>query len=117
MKLKINKFTSKNIQTSRGDAEVYNFQSGGQWYSSFAATWNKDWHEGMELEVADSQIRRKEKNGKIYLTIMAPARPSTSTNTNNASQDRVLDALRLIYKELQEIKKAVGIKAEGELRR
>lgn len=110
MKLKISRLTTKTIDTTRGEAVVFNFQSGGQWYSSFAATWNKNWHEGTELEIADSQIKSRQKNGKTYLTITAPARQSTNAN---ASQDRILDALRLIYKDLQEIKKTLGIKAEA----
>jgi hypothetical protein len=116
MKMTISRFTSKDISTSRGDATVLNFQANGKWFSAFRGTWNEDWRNGITIEVAESQIKTNEKNGKTYTNITAPAKAQAQAQGGNgasgAASDRVINALVAIYKDLQLIKLKLEITDE-----
>lgn len=114
MKMTITRFSSKDIVTARGDATVLNFNAGGKWYSAFLGSWNGHWGNGTVIEIDPAQIKENTKNGKTFLNISAPAKAQSgngagnSANGNSAS-DRMVNGLAIIYKDLQAIKKKLGI--------
>jgi hypothetical protein len=109
MKLTIRRFKTKDITTSRGAATLLTFESGGEWYSSFAASWNNHWQEGTVIDIDPAQIKEKEKNGKLYLNIAAPTK---AQGQSGPGSDRVIRALETIWKDLQLIKRNLGIEQE-----
>ena len=115
MKLTISRYSTKTIQTSRGDSLVCNFNAGGKWYNAFVGKWNENWKDGMTVEVLDSQITSKEKNGKTYWNVNAPPKEDKAAQSSK-NEERILSGLAFIYKQLEqvnkelyEIKKKLGI--------
>jgi hypothetical protein len=114
VRLTIERFSSKHIKTTKGDSILLNFQAGGVRYNAFAGDWNAHWKNGTVLDVDPSQIKINEKDGITFTNIRAPAnaRPETESASGNASADtteRTLKAVTLIYRDVQKIKKALGI--------
>lgn len=110
IKLTISRYTTKQITTTKGEATVFNFNGGGKWYNGFVGKWNKDWKDGVTIEVAESQINTTERNGKKYLNINAPPKAAQGApGANPEDIKRILKALEIIYKDLQEIKAALFI--------
>jgi hypothetical protein len=115
MKLTISNLATKEITTTYGPRKVYRFSAAGQWYDAFAGTWNQGWRDGLEIEVGPAQIKSRMKDGKIYLTISAPAptrlveegsAPISSGSAPAGSQAIVL--LESILNELRAIKASLG---------
>jgi hypothetical protein len=106
VKLKISRFKTKDIITGKGPAKVHNFQASGEWYSSFAGSWNAHWKDGIEIELDEKQIAKVEKNGKTFRNIYR----ATKGTGNAGFEQRVLKALGMIWKDVQEIKKHLAIK-------
>lgn len=103
--LTISRLKTKEITTRNGPTSLHNFQSGGIWYSSFVGSWNEDWENGMELILDDSQIKRVEKDGKVFNNINEPAGEKKKGGRSKDFEDRVINALALIWKDVQAIKK------------
>lgn len=73
--LTIKSISEKTVKTQYGDKTLYNLsftENPEIPVSSFRGQWNKDWKEGTQIEVDDSQWQSREYNGKIYWTLKAP---------------------------------------------
>jgi hypothetical protein len=74
MKLRIDSLAMREIRTQRGLAQVYDLTlSDGRNYDAFVGSWNCAWQKGEEIEIDSEQIQRREKGGRIYHTLRAPA--------------------------------------------
>lgn len=102
MTLTLKYLKEQTVQTRRGEATKWNFQSDGVWYSAFQGEWNQGWQDGMTIEVDDDQVTSTEKDGKVYWNVLAPGRGSKS-KPNNSGDEAVLKGLREIYKKLAEL--------------
>jgi hypothetical protein len=110
MKLLIESLSSKEIATRKGPARVLRFQSAGLWYS-FAGSWNAHRQNGLEIESADDQIKRSEKDGGTYLNIQAPAKANRAAQgADNEKLDRILRGVETLWREIQEVKAALNLK-------
>lgn len=110
LKLTISRYSTKEITTTRGKSMTCNFNADGKWYNAFVGSWNKNWANGMTVEIDDSQIKTTQKGDKTYLNINAP--PKAATGAPGANPDdikRILKGIEMIYKDLQEIKAALFI--------
>lgn len=107
--LTISRLNTKSITTSRGDASIHNFKSGSVWYSAFVGSWNEDWQDGTVLELDEKRIVRNQKNGKTYLNIVPPPKSGGRSKRSAEFEQRVLKALEVLWRDMQEIKKALKI--------
>jgi hypothetical protein len=74
VKLRIESLAMREIRTQHGLAQVYDLTlSNGQSYDAFVGSWNCAWQKGQEIDIDSEQIGRREKGGRIYQTIRAPA--------------------------------------------
>jgi hypothetical protein len=108
----LNKTTAK---TKYGDKEKWLLNADdGKTYDSFIGLWNKDWQEGQEIEVKETQITNREYNGKTYWSIQAPP----EAKRGGVDLEPVMEALRKIYAKLNEIESRLVVKqsplSEGE---
>jgi hypothetical protein len=116
-KIVIANLTTKEIQTVRGAAKVLHFRNAENnlWYDSFAGTWNSDWCDGLELDVAADQVRSRIKGDFEYLTIAPPAkgggRPPAPA-PRGVTDTEVVTMLKGIVRDLAEIKVLLGARME-----
>jgi len=86
MRLRIDKIGEREITTKRGSCLVYDVSlSDGHTYDSFVGAWNSAWGPGMEINLEPGQVSRREKNGKVYLTIGPPKSPKNGGNGANGA--------------------------------
>jgi hypothetical protein len=119
----IGNLSSKEIETVNGPAKVFHFRDAvtNVWYDSFAASWNSEWADGTELEIVPSQVRIRTKGDRQYLTLMAPAKPqSTTTPAKPAAapiqrmDPQAIGLLQTIVRELREIRALLASGREPE---
>jgi hypothetical protein len=100
MNLKIERISTKPIETSKGPATKVGVFSGGKWYSCFAGDWNSGWKEGQTIDVEVKQ------NGQ-YLNIVPPKK---QYGGDSALLDSMSGQLAQMMKELLEIKALLMVK-------
>lgn len=122
LKLTISRYTTKTINTSKGESLKCNFNAGGLWYNAWVGSWNQHWQNGTVVEIEESRIESNNYKGKNYLNIKAPPKSSQSNQTGQTGQaaqqqspeskkneERIVKALEVIYLDLQDIKKFLKI--------
>jgi hypothetical protein len=103
VKLKIEVLNIKTVQTRSGERERYSILCDGNWYSSFAGSWNRDWSKGKEIEVADEQIITKKVGDRVYSNILPPK------GYRAGREERILRGVEAIWKDIQLIKRKLQI--------
>lgn len=83
-----NQYTSVGILTE---------EHGDQWINGFGNPQNQNWKEG---DVIDVEVKEGEYNGNKTLNFIMP-------RVEGGNNNEVMDALRKIFTELQEIKKLI----------
>jgi hypothetical protein len=116
-KIVIANLTTKEIQTVRGAATVLHFRNAENnlWYDSFAGSWNSEWCDGLEFEVAPEQIKTRIKNEREYLSIVPPAKAGgrpPAPAPRGATDTEVVTMLKGIVADLAEIKVLLGARME-----
>lgn len=74
-KLKINRIWQKTVETKFGPKEKYSIEFVEKpkvYIDSWVGEWNKDWKTGDLLEFSETELRKRQYNGREYFTLMAP---------------------------------------------
>ena len=111
MILKIDRLTSRDVNTSRGTSKSLSIQAGGMWYNAWSADWNSHWKVGSQIEIEESQIEVTEKNGKTYRNIKAPkdgGKKQQPPAKNSETEERILKGVTELWKAVSQLRKEVG---------
>ena len=93
----IKKLSSKQLETKYGLKDKWIItDENDRMLDAFVGNWNKDWKEGQEIDVKDSQITSREYNGKTYYSIQAPPEAKKAWGAQ-VDLTPIMNALRQIY--------------------
>ena len=93
MKYRIETLAMREITTRRGISQVYDLSlSDGRSYDAFVSDWNCAWQKGEEIDLEPAQIQKREKGGRVYLTIHPPAE---NKNGAGPKAERAGETIRL----------------------
>jgi len=79
-----------------------------QWLSAFEGNWNKSWKKGDKIELAKEQIKKVEKNGKIYINLVAPPE-ARSGGVNMQVINTILERIDSIEKRVDKLEDPLTI--------
>ena len=108
MELVLHALKEKEINTSRGKSKIFNFKSGDIWYSAFKGSWNAGWQEGMTIDIPDDRIKAVQNGQYVNHRIQAPPKAERDAQ-KAADMQRALSGIEAIWKDLQLIKKHLGM--------
>lgn len=108
MRLKIDKISRKEINTTRGLSWKLSIFSGNQWYGAWAADWNAGWREGQTIDV---ELKTRQFNGKTYTDIKGltqAGQPSQQMVPDSHVLDEISRNVGQVMIEVLEIKKMMA---------
>lgn len=96
----IRKLTSKEVSTKYGIKSKWIVtDENSKMYNSWIGSWNKDWKEGDEISIKESQITSRDWEGKTYFTIQAPPEAKKPRGGGSIDLSPVIEALRRIWEQ------------------
>lgn len=105
----IKKLTVKDIATSRGNAQKYTIiDENGSYWDSWKDQWNADWKEGQTIEFAESQIRTREYNGKVYKSIAKPSARGGGNAVFDAKTSEIMAVMVNLSNKVDNLTSLVG---------